>query len=250
MVMSRMKNRLPDFELTSREISILCAFLDITVLYGIQTDFFADWSVNPKDKIMRTCKKMKQKNLFTYDITGKVIIPSKLYDCLKLIGEPKCMYRIRSIDHKGKKKEIFLYGKDQQYVYLEPSKTRNNKVYIFHDKSEVDFILQPLTIQMNQEENRTIIMPLHILQKSRKKAHNFELIEAEKILKNQLKEGNEKLIKMFMESFQGKMPITFWDFWEWEKGRQTICESRCFVHWENLKFELSINDGENLVLRG
>lgn len=247
-MISKMKNKIPDFELTSREISILCAFLDYNVLYGIETDYFTDWSENPRNKIVRTCEKMKQKNIFSHSIDGKIVISSKLYKCLKIIGEPDCFKRMRMFNNKGEKEEVYLYEKEGQGIWFEPSKIRNNKMYFVNDVSEFQSII-PDEMKQREMQSEKITIPLHLLQEARKKANNFELSEAERILKSQLCDCNEEIVQMIVESFQGKMPIIFSDLWKWKDGHQVTFESRCFVHWKDLRFELSIEDGEKLVLR-
>lgn len=250
MMMWTVMNKVPDFELTSREISILSAFLDIKVLYGIQTDFYTDWSENPKEKIMRTCEKMRQNNLFSYDMSGEIKISSKLYRIIKCMGEPQHLYRVRKTDVNGRKQDYFLYEAGNEYICLEPSKVNKNKIYIFNDRKGIEDILELNQIRKNESKNKQIVIPLHTLYKCRKKVDSFEIKEAEMILKKQLSDEDENVLMLLMESLQGRMSVMYKDLWEWEAGRQTSCESKCFICHEDVLYEISIEDGEKLVLRG
>lgn len=241
----------PDFELTGREISILCSFMEIPVVYGIETDIFSDWSENPKEKVIFTCEKMEKKKLFFSDIGGKIIIPKELYEALKCMGFPKWMFWLRQTNDKGRRREYFIYSNNRNSIVLMPLGTGKYGIHLIKNLQDLEKIFgisYPSEKEENGFEGNDICIPVYILRKAKSMYEAFDRQGAEKLLREEMTEQDNEVLSFLLECIQNKVNFQVYDFWKWKNNHLVMQDEKCYGYWEENIFQIAIKE-TNLVLR-
>lgn len=241
----------PDFVLSARELSVVGAFLEIPVLYGIQSDILSDWSQSPEKKVKKTVNKMERRDLISCRIDGQVYIQPKLYHCVMCMGVPDWLIRIRQRNAKGMTEECFFYGKRENSVLLKAETAgRYNIIYFPHHQNLLK-IWNQLKFPKKKPRVQTKIreqLSLELIREVKSIAEAFDPLGAEEFLKSHLSVQSEEMTRLVMDVINGMFSLGTCEYWMWNQEGTVKSDSVCYGEWKEREFRMWLEDNIYLYL--